>query len=736
MISALRTVLGVALLAASGLGQQPPNVILIVCDDVGFGDFHPAPPVQSPVELLKPNLDQLAADGVSLPRFYAMPACSPTRNALLTGRYPIRWGMQRQIVVSWTLNGLPREQLIFPEMTRSAGLDVNIACGKWHLGHAFTRSAPLRQGFDAYYGNHYGQCDYYEHFVIGQDDWHRDMASVEEDGYHTEKITDEALALMDAAHLDGDSFFVYLPYLAGHVPKQAPQVWIDYYKALGVPFDLAVHWAQLTEMDVQIGRIRQKLIDLGELDDTIIWFLSENGALEPFGDNGELRGGKTEVYEGGIRVPSIVSYPNGGFVPDANGENHALFTVIDVMPTIFGLLDEHTDPVPPRRGFDGVDLTDVLRGAPPQDREFYVFTSRDQEDTNNDYAVVQTENGVVQWKAVHRGPRLHELGPNDPDPQDPDCAGIAELYRIDVDPGEAVDVSGSHPGKCDELMTGLVDDFLVHFRSEGEGYVDVDAPDPGWPGVSIDWDFFDTSFGCVPERYFTFALAGNAHQSVGTFDTTTGPHETTEMSNYPDGEGELRFVALGFHEREGLLYGLRQDGDELDIYQVDAQPDPRDSHVLYLGRVSGLPAGITLRGGDLEVGGDLHDHGFWVCGDDDLFRIDLQNLEVVESFVDVGVVFGDLIVTPSGLRGLDEVSREVVTVGWDGAVTFETSSLQFGACDALWPGDAGPTDTLYAYREASDRLYVIDVDGSSWMSVLSGLPELDHADGAHCSGVF
>src|SRR5262245_43738440 len=190
---------------------------------------------------------------------------------LLTGRFPLRWGMQQKIVDGHNLVGLPREQDLLPEMLRRAGYAHDLATGKWHVGHNYSRNHPIRQGFDSFYGNYFGALHYYVHTWLGELDWHRDFMDVPGDTgrYHTELITDEALAFIDNHANDPHPFFLYLPYLAGHIPQEAPQPVVQHYLDLLAcdPLDpacieKATHWAQVTVMDEQIGRILDRLGEL------------------------------------------------------------------------------------------------------------------------------------------------------------------------------------------------------------------------------------------------------------------------------------------------------------------------------------------------------------------------------------------------------------------------------------------------------------------------------------------
>ncbi len=185
-------------------GSTPPNVIVIVGDDLGWNDmsWNGAPTIM-------PNLERLALEGVRLERFYTAPVCSPTRMALLTGRYPIRWGMQRGVVKPDSERGMPRSEEILPEMLADNGYAASHVTGKWHLGQRFSKYHPLRAGFGGFLGNYTGAIDYYSK-IRGTYDWHRDFDDdTNYTDYHTDLVGDEAASFI-AAH-ENEPFVLYVP---------------------------------------------------------------------------------------------------------------------------------------------------------------------------------------------------------------------------------------------------------------------------------------------------------------------------------------------------------------------------------------------------------------------------------------------------------------------------------------------------------------------------------------------
>src|SRR5688500_2061522 len=165
---------------------QRPNIIVILADDLGSGDVG-----WRGSEIKTPNLDKLARGGARLEQFYVQPVCSPTRAALMTGRYPMRYGLQTSVVRPWSTYGLSLEERMLPVALKEAGY-VTAISGKWHLGHATPEYLPTRRGFDHQYGHYMGAIDYFKHDREGGFDWHRDDKVCRDEGYTTHLIAKEA----------------------------------------------------------------------------------------------------------------------------------------------------------------------------------------------------------------------------------------------------------------------------------------------------------------------------------------------------------------------------------------------------------------------------------------------------------------------------------------------------------------------------------------------------------------
>lgn len=441
-----RTTIAFLLLTTAALAQnrpiKQPNIVLIVADDQGYNSvgYHDK-------WVQTPQIDRLANMGVALERYYVSPMCSPTRAGLMTGRYPMRYGMGRSVVRPWARYGLPPEEVTIPEVLAGAGYKHRGLFGKWHLGHLAPQWHPLAQGFTDFIGVYNGAADYWTRERNGEIDWHVNHTPDNPKGYTTDLIADAAAAFIRKNAADGP-FFCYVPFTAPHDPHQAPASYLSRYTQLddnpadGKPSDLQALAAMITCMDDGIGRVVKALEETGTISNTLVWFMSDNGGLQRLRNvNAPLREGKLTVYEGGVRVPSAVWWPGvieGGRKIDAPVMN------IDVLPTLMRAVG---GTCPSAKSLDGVDVLDILTGrtqsAPA--RDMYFFTGQSGIDKEQ-IAIISREG----WKLVVLGPDIRR----------PEGFRTAlhhvELFNLSTDPGESKNLAASEPDRVAVLGQKLI----------------------------------------------------------------------------------------------------------------------------------------------------------------------------------------------------------------------------------------------------------------------------------------
>ena len=434
---------GLAMGRAASSREKPmrprkPNIVIIVADDLGWNDvgYHGS-------EIKTPNIDRLAAEGVRLERFYACPICSPTRAGLMTGRWPLRFGIMRAVIPPWRKYGLPDDEETLAKMLAGAGYRRRACFGKWHLGHCHKRYHPLNRGFTRFYGCYNGAIDYFTHLREGELDWHRDHAPARESGYSTNLLAAEAAKFIADGPAD-EPFLLYLPFNAPHTPLQAPEEYLRRYAHL--KGRRRTYAAMVACMDDGIGRVLDALERKGIADNTLVWFFSDNGGGAG-ADNTPLRGGKQTLFEGGIRVAASARWPAGGL--RGGRKVSAVMGYIDVLPTLRRIVGAGRHEGKP---LDGVDVYDALagRGEPPK-RKWYSYWAQSGEQSER-LAVIAGD-----WKLVREGPPI--LGPA-PAGRAGGKGAKLFLFRINEDPNEKVNLADRHP----DVVRALLED-LKAFRA-------------------------------------------------------------------------------------------------------------------------------------------------------------------------------------------------------------------------------------------------------------------------------
>jgi len=442
---------GICAMVFTGRGfaaENRPNIVLIVADDLGWKDvgFHGS-------DIKTPTLDKLAEGGVRLEQFYAQPMCTPTRAALMTGRYPFRYGLQTAVISASHTYGLPTDEWLLPQALKEAGYRTAII-GKWHLGHADRKYWPRQRGFDYQYGPLIGEIDYFTHEAEGVIDWYRDNQRVKEDGYSTDLLGNDAVRFVEQQN-SSDPFFLYLTFNAAHTPYQATQDYLDRYKSISDASRRA-YAGSITAMDAQIRRVVAALDQKNLRDNTLIIFMSDNGGTRnamftgaiadvskitiPC-DNGPYREGKGTLYEGGTRVVAFANWP--GHL-QAGGTVDGLMHAVDLYPTLVDLAQGTLEKSKP---LDGVDQWSTISRGTPSPRQEIVYN-------------IEPFRGAVRagdWKLIWRSM----------------LPSVVELFNIPHDPSEKQNVAAEHPEqvailqkRIEELATQMAPPLFLQTEFE------------------------------------------------------------------------------------------------------------------------------------------------------------------------------------------------------------------------------------------------------------------------------
>ena len=413
-----------------------PNVIVIMADDQGSVDLG----CYGAQDLHTPHTDALAAQGVRFTQFYSgAPVCSPSRACLLTGRYPVRAGVPGNCASQRGGKGaLPDTEVTLAEMFKAAGY-ATAHIGKWHLGYT-PETQPNAQGFDHSFGHMGGCIDNYSHFFYWSGpnihDLHRNGAEVFCDGeYFPELMVREAAGFLQKNK--DRPFFIYYALNTPHYPYQGDAKWLKHFEHLPYPRNL--YAAFLASQDERLGALLAHVDALGLRDRTIIAFQSDNGhsteerAHFGGGSAGPYRGAKFSLFEGGIRVPAILSWP--GTLPQ-NETRTAMAHAADWLPTLAELCDLE----PPATRLDGRSLAAVLRDAnAPSPHDGAALHWQVGQGPNADWAVRDGD-----WKLIGN---TRDTG-----------AGDVQSKRVSLflanlrdDPGETTDLADQHPDIVDRL---------------------------------------------------------------------------------------------------------------------------------------------------------------------------------------------------------------------------------------------------------------------------------------------
>lgn len=393
--------------------EQRPNIIIILSDDQGNAD---AGFQRSPATISTPAIDNIAKSGVVFTNGYASGyVSSPTRAGLLTGRYQQRFGFY---TASDSRQGLPLNEITLADMLQKEGYRTGIF-GKWHLGIEAAYH-PLKRGFQDFYGfMGHGGHDYYNFSCQEEKNYEcimRNYTPVNDEGYLTDILAKEACSFIDVNVSKKIPFFLYLPFNAVHTPLQAPEEDIKRFNTGDRNRDIQL--AMIYRMDLAIGKVMNTLKEKGVYKNTIIFFLSDNGGAKASNANNlPLRDFKQSVYEGGLRVPFIMSWPSK-LKPSVCNEPVMSF---DILPTICSALNIK---LPTDRVYDGKDMIPAIKGKLKEPLHENLFW-----DCNNIIWAVREGN----WKLVYNK------------------KAALELYDIEKDNIESVNLASQFPDRVADM---------------------------------------------------------------------------------------------------------------------------------------------------------------------------------------------------------------------------------------------------------------------------------------------
>ncbi|MBA4190514.1 MAG: arylsulfatase [Planctomycetaceae bacterium] len=409
--------------------MEKPNIVFILADDLGREDCG----FMGGQDIKTPQIDKLAAAGARLDAFYVQPVCSPTRAALMTGRYPMRHGLQVGVVRPYAQYGLPLEERTLPQALKEAGYTTAIV-GKWHLGHFAPEYLPTRRGFDHQYGHYNGQIDYFTHIRDGGFDWHKDDQACRDEGYSTHLIAKDAVKFVND-NAGKKPFFLYVPFNAVHAPHQAPENYAKQYPQL--KGERLKYAGMLAAMDEAVGQIVDAVEKAGVRKNTLFVFSSDNGGPQPgvVTDNGKYREGKGTLYEGGIRVASCATW-EGQIKPGSTITEP--MHMVDWYPTLLKLSGSKVEQKLP---VDGLDIWPTLTAGKPSPHDSILLNT-----TPNTGAVRASD-----WKLVIK------TGVDDPDggATKKNNTESIELFNLKDDPFEKTNLAEKNPEKVKELRAAL-----------------------------------------------------------------------------------------------------------------------------------------------------------------------------------------------------------------------------------------------------------------------------------------
>ncbi|XP_025083095.1 LOW QUALITY PROTEIN: arylsulfatase B-like [Pomacea canaliculata] len=434
---------------------KPPNIIFMVADDLGWNDVGFNNP-----DIISPNLNKLAAEGVILNQSYVQPVCTPSRNAFLSGYYPFRSGLQHMVILPQQAVCAPLNRTFLPQELKKLGYATH-AVGKWHLGFCNWNCTPTFRGFDTFYGFYNGQEDYYAYEVLNATDFRDNtVLNISQKGIYSTFVYQERLREIVANHDTSLPLFLYLPFQSVHEPLQVPDEYKKMYPNLKTD-GRRTFSGMVTAMDNLIGNLTQFIKEKGMYDDTLFIFTADNGGWTQFyGNNFPLRGGKVTVWEGGTRAAAFL---HGWGLQKTGSRYNGMMHAVDWFPTIITAAGGEVKD----KDIDGMSMWEAISTFGPSPRTEFIYN------LDNSSLPLQGHAAIRQgdFKLIKGFPGLYS-GWYPPDQEyDPqsdleaysnmlkyqDIRGIARLYNVKDDPTEHVDLAKQMPDVVQRLEERLND---------------------------------------------------------------------------------------------------------------------------------------------------------------------------------------------------------------------------------------------------------------------------------------
>jgi arylsulfatase A-like enzyme len=431
------------------LTAAPPHIIFILADDLGYADvgFHGG-------EIRTPHLDRLAAAGARLDAFYGMPVCTPSRCALMTGRYPIRYGRQANVLRPGQKVGLSLDEKLPPQVLREAGYST-AHIGKWHLGEFDAAYWPTRRGFDHTYSFR-ANVKLKSHHHVATGAMQRDDQPCDDEGWVAGLHTQEAVRRIEQRD-PAKPLFLYVAYNLPHNPVECPPEYSQPYAHLGA--SRGGYAGMVAQMDEGVGRIVAAVEKAGMRENTLFIFASDNGGLTVKGDlarNTTFRGGKGSLYEGGVRVAAFATWD--AHITLGTIVNEPLH-MVDWLPTLARLAGATTAFTNP---LDGRDIWPVITASKPSPHEHLLLNTIARSGAvrvgdwklvrNGQTTTADDETETASPKKLTREEKQakRRAARNAPD--------VIELFNLATDPTESKNLANDHPDKVREL-TAKLDQF-------------------------------------------------------------------------------------------------------------------------------------------------------------------------------------------------------------------------------------------------------------------------------------